>query len=77
MGYLSATEYTLEENVGDNTIAIIDRKEADGAFKTFINIIDEDGGTVLISAKDMNAIALKIIELELEMKENSPLREKI
>jgi hypothetical protein len=77
MGYLSATEYTLEENIGDNTIAIIDRKEADGTFKTFISITDEDGGTALVSARDMNAIALKIVELELEMKENSPLREKI
>ena len=76
MGYLTATEYTLQEYVGDNLVSIIDRKEADGTFKSFVHLSDKDDESVLISSNEMNAIALKIVELEQQMKKNSPLREK-
>jgi hypothetical protein len=74
VGYLTATEYLLEEPVGDNTITIIDRLEANGKFETFVFLADQDGGEVLFNSKDINAIAQKLIDLEQEMKKTSPLR---
>ena len=76
MGYITTTEYALEEPVGDNTITIIDRLDSMGKLKTFIYIADEDDGEILLDAKDMNAIALRLVALEIEMKRDSPLRKK-
>lgn len=76
MAYLTATEYTHEEYVGDNLVSIIDRKEASGNLYTFFHLTDREGDSVLLDFNEMFAIMAKVVEMLIEMENQSPLRKK-